>query len=168
MARLKSLLYPGETVLLRLERPFWDIAVRVAAPFVVAVLLFEIMVRDFKYIERWVVSLGITGLAISLIALLLVMAFWHLLWATPFDWLLRKRRPDHWRIAVTDQRVMVRRGSLGGRLDEMMRHDIETCLYDRAEGKILLAGAGRELAIPCNQRQAGRILAALGYDAAGA
>ena len=75
---------------------------------------------------------------------------------------------DHWRVAVTDQRVLVRHGWRNIRRDEMMRHDIEACLYDRAEGRILLTGAGSELAIACSQRQAGRILAALGYDEAGA
>lgn len=166
MARLKSLLYPGETVLLRLERPFWDIAARVTAPFVAAGVLFKIVFNSFNDIERWVVSLGIAGIVISLIALLLAMALWHLLWAMPFDWLFRKRRPDHWRIAVTDQRIMVRRGPLGGRLDEMMRHDIETCIHNRAGGKIVLAGAGRELAIACNPRQADRILEALAFETA--
>jgi hypothetical protein len=75
---------------------------------------------------------------------------------------------DHWRVAVTDQRVLLRHGWRNIRRDEMMRHDIENCLYDRAGGKILLTGADRKLAIACNQRQAGRILAALGYDEAGA
>lgn len=74
---------------------------------------------------------------------------------------------DHWRVAITNQRVLARHSWRNIRRDEMARHDIENCLHDMTGGKIVLTGAGRELAIACNQRQAPRILAALGYDEAG-
>lgn len=50
--------------------------------------------------------------------------------------------------------------------DEMVRYDIENCLYAKAGGKIVLTDAGHELGIDCSQAQAGRILKALGREEA--
>jgi hypothetical protein len=169
MARLKSLTYPGETILLHEERSLGEITARVAASFAAAAALFKVSYHGTELFGRWLDNLGGTiGLVAGLVAIVLLAMYWPVIFALPFGRLLSVLRPDHWRVAVTDQRVLLRRGLLGRGHDEMMRLDIETCLYDRAEGKILLTGTGRELAIACNQRQAGRILAALGYDEAGA
>lgn len=169
MARLKSPIYPGETVLLREDRSFGEIAARMAVQFAGAGGLFMALYYGYEHIDRWLNSLvGMVGPLIGLLVVVLLVGYWPMTFIKPFKWLPTILRPDHWRIAVTDQRVLVRRGLLGRGHDEMMRYDIKTCLYDRAEGKIVLTGAGRELAIACSQRQAGRILAALGYDEAGA
>lgn len=167
MARLKTLLYPGETVLLREERSFGEIAARVFVLFAAAGVLLTALYRAIGHIGRWLDSLGGTiSLLTGILGLFLLAVFGPAILGLPFDRLLPRRSSDHWRIAVTDRRVLVRRGLLGRGHDEMMRYDIENCLHDRARGKIVLTGAGRELAIACNQRQAGRILAALGRDEA--
>ena len=165
MVRLKPLIYPGETILLREERSLGEIAVRVFAPFAGAGGLFYAVYYGIGHIGGWLDSMGgMISLFAGLFAIFLLAVYWPVILALPFDWLLSRRRSDHWRIAVTDQRVLVRRGLMGGGHEEMMRYDIENCLHDRAGGKILLTGADHELAIACGQPQMGRILKALGRD----
>lgn len=168
MARLKRLLYPGETILLREERSFGDVVARVFVSFAAVGVSFMALHRGIGHIGPWLDSLGGTiSLLTGILAIFLLVVFWPVILGLPFDLLLARRSSDHWRVAVSDQRVLVRRGLLGRGHDEMMRYDIETCLYARAEGKIVLTGAGRDLAIACNQRQADRVVAALGYPEAG-
>ncbi len=168
MARLKSLIYPGETILLREERSVGEIAARVVVLFAATGGLFMALYRGIGHIGRWLDSMGgMISLLTGLFAIFLLAVYWPVILTLPFDWLLSKLRSDHWRIAVTDQRVLVRRGLLGGGHNEMMRYDLEDCRYDRASGKIVLTGSGRELAIDCSQAQAVRILKALGRDEAG-
>lgn len=160
MARLKNLLYPDETELLREGRSVFTILawlVAPAAPLALAVWFMSHVELTNQFLDVLKVIFGI------FVALLLFLGGFQFLMDFAFIGLAF----DHWRIAVTDQRVLVRRGLMGASHDEMARHDIENCLYDRTGGKIVLTGAGRELAIDCSQAQAERILKALGRDEAG-
>lgn len=160
MARLKKLLYPGETELLREGRSVFTILawlVAPAAPLALAVWLMSHVELTNQFLDVLVIIFG------AFAALFLFLGGFQFLMDFAFIGLTF----DHWRIAVTDQRVLVRRGLLGANHDEMARYDIENCLHDRTGGKIVLTGAGRELAITCSQRQAARILQALGRDEAG-
>jgi hypothetical protein len=160
MARLKRLLYPGETELLREGRSVFAILawlVAPAVPLVLAIWFMSHVELTNQFLDVLKVIFGV------FVALFLFVGGFQFL----MDFALIGVFFDHWRIAVTDQRVLVRRGLMGASHDEMARYEIENCLYDRAGGKIVLSGAGRELAIDCSQAQAGRILKALGRDEAG-
>lgn len=160
MARLKSLIYPGETLLLREGRSVVAILAWLIAPAVPLALMIWLV----SHVEAFNAFLGILTLLFgALIGIFLFLGGFQFL----MDFAFIGLSFDHWRIAVTDRRVLVRRGLLGGSHDEMARHDLEGCRYDRAGGKIVLTGANRELAIGCSQPQAARILKALGRDEAG-
>ena len=73
---------------------------------------------------------------------------------------------DHWRVAVTDRRILVRRGILGTRHDEMARDDIESVRYDPAARRLFIAGGGDEIEIRCFDDEAERIRRALGSELA--
>ncbi len=165
MVPLHTILFPGETVLLRLRRPLWGILFRVTLHSLPPLALFVAVGLSQEALDRITEWANLLPGYWPIVAVLVVLFLLTILPGYAFTNFFSF---DHWRVAVTDRRVLVRHGWRNIRRDEMMRHDIETCLYDRAEGKILLTGAGRELAIACNQRQVGRILAALGYDEAGA
>jgi hypothetical protein len=159
MAQLKSLFQPGETELLREGQSVVAILAWMMAPTVplaIAIWLISNVELFNQFTDILILIFG------AFLALFLFFGGLQFL----IDFAFIGLSFDHWRVAVTDRRVLVRRGLLGRGHDEMMRYDIETCLYDRAEGKVVLTGADRELAIPCNQRQAGRILAALGHEEA--
>lgn len=160
MAQLKNLLLPGETELLREGRSVFAILALLVAPAVPLALVIWFMSHvelTNQFLDVLKVIFGVFA------ALFLFLGGLQFL----MDFAFIGLSFDHWRIAVTDQRVLVRRGLLGASHDEMARHEIENCLYDRAGGKIVLAGASRELAIDCSQAQAGRILKALERDEAG-
>jgi hypothetical protein len=163
MVPLRMVLFPGETVLVRLRRPLWGILIRVGLHSLPPLALFAAVGLSQEALDRiteWVNLLpGFWPLVAGLAVLTVLTILPGYAFASLFSF-------DHWRVAITDRRVLLRHDWRSIRRDEMMRHDIENCLYDRASGKILLTGVGRELAIACNQRQAGRILAALGRDEA--
>lgn len=165
MVPLRMVLSPGETVQLRLRRPLWGILLRIGLHSLPPLALFAAVGLSQEALDRVTEWANLLPGYWPLIAVLGVLLLLTILPGYAFTSLYSF---DHWRVAVTDRRVLIRHGWRNIRRDEMMRHDIETCLYDRAEGKVLLTGAGRELAITCSQRQAGRILAALGHDEAGA
>lgn len=160
MIRLNIILSQGETVLLQLRRPLPGILFRVAmralpplAPFAAVIIWPETLER----VTEWLNLLPDFWPLIGLVVVLLFIT-------TLPGYALFSLSIDHWRVAITDQRVLARHSWRNIHRDEMARHDIESCLYDRAGGKITLTGAVRELAIACNQRQASRILKALGRD----
>jgi hypothetical protein len=149
---LRRILLPGERVLLRLRRPAaailaWTVAP--ALPLLIVILLLAF--PDALDMLFGLFSGLMTIVALLLFIILLELAF-SISWAGLFF--------DHWRIAVTDWRVLVRRGLLGAGREEITRADIETRIYDRAGSKLVLAGAGRELVIACSLAQAGRIMKA--------
>lgn len=156
---LKKKLGPGERVALRLRRSILATLAWTAMPAAPMLLMFA-LARHPEIINAWLdLFSGImTFMALILFVMALQLSI-DISWFGVFF--------DHWRVAITDRRVLVRRGFLGARYDEMARHDIENCQYDGVGGKIVLTGAGRELAIACSQAQAGRILKALGRDEAG-
>lgn len=161
MARLKKLLYPCETELLREGRSVFAILawlVAPAAPLALVLWLMSHVELTNQFLDILIIIFGVFA------ALFLFLGGFQFL----MDFAFIGLSFDHWRIAVTNRRVLVRRGLMGASHDEMARYEIENCLHDRAGGKIVLAGAGRELAIDCSQAQAGRILKALGRDEAGA
>jgi len=164
MVPLRMVLFPGETVLARLRRPLWGILFRVGLHSLPPLALFAAVGLSQEALDRiteWANLLpGIWKLIAGLAVLTVLTTLPGYAFASLFSF-------DHWGVAITDRRVLLRHGWRNIRRDEMARHDIETCLYDPAGGRVLLAGAGRDLAIACNQRQADRILAALGYPEAG-
>lgn len=165
MVPLRMILSPGEIVQLRLRRPLWGILFRVGLHSLPPLALFAAVGLSQDALDRITERANLLPGFWKLIAGLAVLL---LLTILPGYALTSLFSFDHWHVAVTERRVLVRHGGRNIRRDEMMRHDIEACLYDRAEGRIVLFGDGRALAIACNQREAGRILAALGYDEAGA
>jgi len=153
---LRRILLPGERVLLRLRRPTaaivaWTIAP--ALPLLVVLLL-------LAYPDALSALLGQFSGLMTIVVLLLFMILLQVSFSMSWIGLFF----DHWRIAVTDRRVLVRRGLLGLRRDEMARADIETHAHDRAGGMLVLTGAGHELVIACSQAQVELILAALGRN----
>ena len=158
-AGLRKKLAPGERVLLRVRRSIPAIMVWTAVP-ALPMLVMLLLMNHPEAVNAWLeLFSGVMVIVAFLLFLLVVQLSFDISWFGVFF--------DHWRIAVTDKRILVRRGLMGARHDEMARHEIENCLHDRTGGKIVLTGAGRELAIACSQRQAGRILQALGRDEAG-
>lgn len=158
-AGLRKKLAPGERVLLRVRRSIPTIMAWTAMP-ALPMLVMLLLMNHPEAVNAWLgLFSGVMVIVALLLFLLVVQLSIDISWFGVFF--------DHWRIAVTDKRILVRRGLLGARHDEMARPEIESCFHDRTGGKIVLSGAGRELAIACNQRQADRILAALGYDEAG-
>lgn len=155
---LRKKLEPGERVALRLRRSIPASLAWIAMP-AVPLLLMLVLTNYPEAINAWLdLFPGLMAIFALVLFLMVFQLSFDISWFGVFF--------DHWRIVVTDRRVLLRRGLLGGRHDEIARHEIENCLYDRAGGKILLTGAGRDLAIACSQRQAGRILKALGRDEA--
>jgi len=153
---LRKILQPGERVLLRLRRPTaailaWTVAP--ALPLLVLVLL-------LAYPDALNALLGLFSGLMTIVVFLLFMILLQVSFSMSWSGLLF----DHWRIAVTDRRVLLKRGLLGLRRDEMARADIETYAHDRAGGTLTLTGAGREVVIACSQAQAQLILAVLGRN----
>ena len=162
---LRMALFPDETVLARLRRPLWGILFRVAMHSLPPLVLVAVVALSRDALDRIVEWANLLPGIWPLVAVVLVLSLLvPVLLGYAFTGFFSL---DHWRVAVTDRRVLVRHDWRNSRYDEMMRDDIETCLHDRAAGRILLSGGGRELAIACNRRQAGGILAALGYGDAG-
>lgn len=150
---LRKILLPGERVVLRLRRPAAAILAWTVAP--ALPLLIVILLLAFP--DALDMLLGLFSGFMTIVALLLFIILLQISFGISWIGLLF----DHWRVAVTDRRVLVRRGLLGAGREEIARTDIETRIHDRAGGRLVLAGAGREIVIACSLAQAGRIMKAL-------
>jgi hypothetical protein len=138
MVPLRMTLFPGETVQFRLRPPLWGILFRVGLHSLPPLALFAAVGLSQDALDRITEWANLLPGVWKLIAVLAVLLLLTILPGYAFTSLFSF---DHWRVAVTDQRVLLRHGWRNIRRDEMMRHDIENCLYDRAGGKILLTGA---------------------------
>lgn len=150
MVRLDEMLAPGETVLYRAAMPPDAGWVVFLWAFFVGSIAADAMYRyPPEDVGDALVMLGYYFLPIFIVPVAIVLA---IMWVRFPAW------------AITERRVLLRRGLLGAGHDEMARHDIGTCLYDKAGGRIVLTGGDRELTIACNQRQAGCAVAVLGSN----
>lgn len=68
---------------------------------------------------------------------------------------------NRWRAAVTDRRVLVRRGFFGATHDEIALTDVEDVRHDWDAEQLTLTANARELTIHCDGRAAARLLEAL-------
>lgn len=153
---LRRKLAPGERVVLRLRRPLPAILAWVAVP----VLPFAAMFLLLQYPEIINAWLGLFPGAMALLAVLALIIL--LQFSIDFAWLsLFTLFFDHWRIAITDRRVLVRRGLLGFGHDEIARGKGCRAEYDVAGGRLVLWTGSGKLAFRCGETDAFRIVAAL-------
>ena len=68
---------------------------------------------------------------------------------------------NRWQAAVTDRRVLVRRGFFDATHDEIALAEVENVRHDWDAQQLTLTGSGRDLAIHCGGRAAARLLEAL-------
>lgn len=68
---------------------------------------------------------------------------------------------NRWQAAVTDRRVLVRRGFFRATHDEIALTEVEGVRHDWDGQQLTLTGNGRDLAINCSGRAAVRLLEAL-------
>lgn len=144
-ARLGSLMEPGEAVTARIRVP-WSVWLEPEHPGLAFIVIGAVYL--FSPLEtRWpglgFIALGLWPMAMSA---------------------QRIMRIGTWRVALTDRRLLWRFDHDPMRYDAMALRDIASCRYYRAGGKIVVAGAGRDLVIDCGEAQAARILKALGRD----
>lgn len=66
-----------------------------------------------------------------------------------------------WQVAVTDRRVLVRRGFYAVTHDEIALDEITDVSHDWDAGLLVLSGPGRSLEVPCDDRAAAKILETL-------
>jgi hypothetical protein len=68
---------------------------------------------------------------------------------------------NRWQAAVTDRRVLVRRGFFSAKHDEIALTEVADVRHDWDAQRLTLTGNGRDLAIHCGGRAAARLLEAL-------
>lgn len=153
---LRKILQPGERVLLRLRRPAAAIVAWTIAPALPLLVVLLLLAYPDALNALLGLYSGLMAIVVLLLFIILLEVSFSMSWIGLFF--------DHWRIAVTDRRVLVRRGLLGMRRDEMARAAIENHAHDRAAGTLTLTGAGRRLVIACSRTEAGQLLKALGRN----
>lgn len=148
MSPLGTILAPGEQVRLR-ALPELSI-MSALAPLILAAGLAGIMANFFTESR--------TGLALALGVMLPMMS------AILLPDLVASWRRRGWWVAVTDERLLLRRWHEPGRYDAVAPENIERAEYDRKQGPFILHCVDRTLFLTCTKWSARRILKALGRD----
>ncbi len=156
MARLDTMLEPGERVVLRSPlraRMDWRGNARLlAVPVVVFAATYATGVGDMKSWDYW----GYMGMLAAVPILITVLG--------AIAVFVRNR---YWRVVVTDRRVLAMTNRLGRKHIEMDRKAIHTVTRDTVSQSLVFQFAGRQVAVPFpHHGEENEVLAALGREPA--
>jgi len=147
MARSDPVPATGETLLFsdagRWRPPLWSFVLLLTAP---ALWIAGVGFAPHYLEHPWPVAIAFAGFLLFLI---------------PLDVFLLGRWLERWRVAVTDRRVLQRKGPFGLRRIELDLSRLEDIQHDWRNGRLILATTNRILSIRCDEAVAQEILKAL-------